>query len=345
MPIDSRHDVSDESVRQLVHLPTDRVLKLRGSGMNEIASALAGVGPTCPASITYQAATHPTSVSVVAAILDEMQSTAIGLFPAWLPEAAEIRAAGGAGLAAVRVLASARATRSAHFGPFLSDLAAMALTGAGSSSRRFSPEIRALGLSRVIGESLGREGLVLLVNVPVGLDAYAEQALVAGVEWLADRGALGVWLTGAELVTVDWLPEVVLPSPSKPATVISTVIGKPHPGSAIEAMLEAALARHAWAAGRVWNQPYQSHALMNPVRLDLMWPEHWCVVEIDGPGHCRPDQFEADRQRDVLLQLDGYAVLRFTNARVRYDVEAVVRQISAFIKSRNEPPKGTRYGK
>ena len=54
-------------------------------------------------------------------------------------------------------------------------------------------------------------------------------------------------------------------------------------------------------------------------------------VEIDGPEHCRPARFEADRQRDVQLQLDGYAVLRFTNARINHDVGAVVHQIGTLI--------------
>jgi very-short-patch-repair endonuclease len=84
----------------------------------------------------------------------------------------------------------------------------------------------------------------------------------------------------------------------------------------------------------MWNHSYQSNALRNPVRLDLLWPAERCVVEIDGPEHCEPARFEADRRRDVQLQLDGYAVLRFTNARVRHDVEAVVDQIGKFIQAR-----------
>lgn len=112
------------------------------------------------------------------------------------------------------------------------------------------------------------------------------------------------------------------------------MVGRPHPGSVIETALEAALARHPWAAGREWNQTYQSHALASPVRLDLLWRAERCVVEVDGPEHCHPVRFEADRQRDVQLQIDGFAVLRFTNARVRHDVEAVVRQIGSFIHQR-----------
>jgi very-short-patch-repair endonuclease len=68
--------------------------------------------------------------------------------------------------------------------------------------------------------------------------------------------------------------------------------------------------------------------------VDLLWPVERCVIEIDGPEHRDPLRFEADRQRDVQLQLDGYAVLRFTNARIKHDVHAVVRQIGEFLQAR-----------
>ncbi|MEE3919208.1 DUF559 domain-containing protein [Micromonospora sp. BRA006-A] len=118
------------------------------------------------------------------------------------------------------------------------------------------------------------------------------------------------------------------------------------PGSDAEKRLEAALAAQSWAAGRRWNQSYQSHRLAAPVRLDLLWPDERCVVEIDGPEHCRPVRFEADRQRDVQLQLDGYAVLRFTNARVIHDVGTVVTQIGTYLRARRRDlAEGLHHGR
>jgi hypothetical protein len=103
----------------------------------------------------------------------------------------------------------------------------------------------------------------------------------------------------------------------------------------VEATLEAVLRRQEhWAYGRLWNATYQPAAVRSPIRPDLLWPAERVAVELDGPEHCRPAQYDADRDRDVHLQLDGYAVLRFTNARVRYDVQAVAAQIEHLIRTR-----------
>ena len=123
-------------------------------------------------------------------------------------------------------------------------------------------------------------------------------------------------------------------SPRKTGSEPASPVGEPHPGSAVEAALEAALAAESWAAGRRWNDTYQPTSISPPVRLDLVWHRERCVVELDGPEHCHPVHYESDRQRDVQLQLDGYAVLRFTNARVVHDVGAVVHQIGTYIRGR-----------
>jgi very-short-patch-repair endonuclease len=221
---------------------------------------------------------------------------------------------------------------------------------------RFAPEVRIAGLARVLAASFGRSHLSILVNVPAGLSAVSEEVLVAGCEWLAHRGELGVWLTGAPLIAVDRVetmtvrlpPAVVslardLPEPAvrrPPAARVArtvtypAVIGIPHPASIAEQALETALVSRDWATGRAWNQTYQSNLLTNPVRLDLLWRDERCVVEVDGPDHGAPLKYAADRQRDVQLQLDGYAVLRFTNAQVMTDTAAVINQIKRFLQNR-----------
>ena len=312
------------------------MVRLRNVGSDDVVRFAAHAATGAPAVLTHRVHCLTSPVGFVRAALDDMEAAAISLFPAWLPGAEDIHQPGGAGVAAIRALALALAARSRHFGPFLGDLAAFALAGGPAASRRFTPEIRAAGLARVIADSFGRHGVVLAVPVPDGMTAPEEYALVAGAEWLAARGRLGVWLLGAPLAHVDWLPSLpitgVAAAPPRPMT--DDVTGKPHPASAAEAALEAALAAQDWAYGRQWNQFYQSHALASPVRVDLLWPRARCVVEIDGPEHREQLRFEADRQRDVQLQLDGYAVLRFTNARIRHDVHAVVRQIGEFLQSR-----------
>jgi very-short-patch-repair endonuclease len=112
------------------------------------------------------------------------------------------------------------------------------------------------------------------------------------------------------------------------------VAGRPHPGSRGEQALEAALSACEWAAGRAWNQTYQPHPLAAPIRVDLMWERERCVVEIDGAEHRGAAKFADDRRRDVRLQLDGYAVLRFLDVQVLTDIDTVVRQIGQFLRNR-----------
>jgi very-short-patch-repair endonuclease len=339
-PKAARRDGVDQMVRQLSGLATDRVVHLLGTDADLVTFAAAHGTAAVPAVVAYRAQATSSVADVVHAALDVLELMAVRLFPAWLPEAASIRAPGGAGLAAVRATALAKASRSAHFGPFLMDLAVLALSGVRPSNRRFPPEILAIGLARVIAESFDRDQVALLVRVPSALTAAEDHALAAGSEWLVDHGRLGVWLIGEPLAVVDRLTTSNLPSPPgliadwTRLTAHADAVGNPHPRSAAETALEAALATQPWAAGRLWNQSYQVHVLRNPVRLDLVWPAERCVVEIDGPEHRELRQFEADRQRDVHLQLDGYAVLRFTNTRVHHDVGAVVHQIGALIQSR-----------
>jgi very-short-patch-repair endonuclease len=321
----------------LADIPVDRVVQVRGGSLDTVAAAAAdGLGDL--AAVVVGPASCATPRAFVRDILDDLERVAIALLPGWLPDAAEIHRPDPAGLAAVRAAALTRAHGSPHLALFLTELAAVALSGRRVTTSDLPLETRSIGLARVVAEGFGRAGVLLLAQVPAGLTADGERAMVAGAEWLAHQGRLGVWLVGSPLRQVDRVPVVQAPElPLSQVAALSTGLptsGKPHPGSATEAALEAALTQESWAIGRRWNQTYQSHALTAPVRLDLLWPDERCVIELDGPEHCHPARFEADRQRDVQLQLDGFAVLRFTNARVSHDVGTVVRQIGAYLRSR-----------
>ena len=51
--------------------------------------------------------------------------------------------------------------------------------------------------------------------------------------------------------------------------------------------------------------------------VDFAWPDARLIVEVDGYGYHRsPSAFEDDRERDVMLTLAGWRVLRFTWAKV-----------------------------
>jgi very-short-patch-repair endonuclease len=332
---------------QLAGLPLDRVVHLRDASADTIAAAVAEDFDDLSA-VVVSPTQCMTPTDFVDATLNDLETVALALLPAWLPDAVDIGRPDPAGMAAVRAAAARRARGSPHFAPFLAELATVALSGRRSARTGFPREVRCLGLTRVIQEGFDRGRTVLLVQVPDDRTIVDEHALIAGTQWLTHHGRLGVWLIGDSLSDVDWIPSVRLAAavPRLSPSTSAVAAGKPHPASAVEAALEAVLASERWAAGRRWNQSFQSNTLNEPVRLDLLWPSERLVVELDGPEHCHPVKFEADRQRDVQLQLDGYAVFRFTNARVSHDVHAVVHQIGMYLRARRcDIAEGSKHGR
>nr|MDT0660601.1 DUF559 domain-containing protein [Micromonospora sp. DSM 115978] len=330
--------------RELTDVPWDRVIALPDPGIDALAMLIARSHPELAAVVHSPAARHTMPADFVHAALDRLEQVAVGLLPAWLPEAADGVRPDTAGLAAIRVAAAERARRGHYPGTFLPDLAIVAVTGRRATTT-LPVRARAAALARLVADAFGRRKVVLLVEPTDGDGAV----VAAGAAWLVHHGGPAVWLVGAGAAGLDGLPQIRIDPPPAARGVPDddhAVAGKPHPASEVEKTLEAALAAEGWAAGRVWNQSYQSHALTVPVRLDLLWPDERCVVEIDGPEHCRPVRFEADRQRDVQLQLDGYAVLRFTNARVTHDVGAVVQQIGRYLLARRrDMAEGRHHGR
>lgn len=213
----------------------------------------------------------------------------------------------------------------------------------------FPPEIRAAGLARVLCAGYRRPEAAILVRVSSGLPPAAEEVLVAACEWLAQHGGFGVWLTGPPPRAVDHIESVAAPIPEDVAALIREIepgdaeasplpaltypplAGLPHPGSAAERQLEAALSPCDWAAGREWNQLHASGPLNNPIRVDLLWRAERCVVEIDGPEHLGPLRRAADGQRDERLRRDGYAVRRFTNEQVLKRLSTVLAELERFL--------------
>jgi very-short-patch-repair endonuclease len=51
------------------------------------------------------------------------------------------------------------------------------------------------------------------------------------------------------------------------------------------------------------------------------------VIELDGPVHDSPEAGEADRQRQMSLEGIGLRVMRFKNADVERDLDAVLSRI------------------
>ncbi|MDQ7903544.1 DUF559 domain-containing protein [Phytohabitans sp. ZYX-F-186] len=332
---------------QLAKVPLDRVVHFSGASAADIVATVARFGDLPAAVVVAPSATGSVAV-FVAEVLDALDAVARQLLPGWLPEADELDGPQGAALAAIRAVATERARVAGYSSAFLTDLAERALTGRPSRAR-LRPEVRAAGLARTVAEGFQRDRLVLAI--PTGTKPGpipAANIVVAASEWLADRGRLGVWLTGAESPNPERVGTVHLrPVPQKTDAASTPAeagpeLGRPHPRSGVEAALEAVLARREWAYGRIWNGTYRPTLIRSPIRPDLLWPAERVVVELDGLEHCRPEQYDADRVRDVQLQLDGYAVLRFTNARVMHDIQAVAAQIEHLIRTRrHDMAKGT----
>jgi very-short-patch-repair endonuclease len=324
---------------QLAGVPADRVVQVRGADTGRVARLIAEHSTDLAAVVTRGSVRRTTPREFVDAILTDLEQVAVELLPAWLPEVSDVHRADLGGTAAIRMIATARAAHAHYTRSFLVDLALLAVTGYRAGGSTLPVRAHAVQLARLVAESFGRTRCVLLVSVPQELTAPERAAMVAGGDWLTHNAKVAVWLLGSAPVDAERVP--VMPLDDVPRGPVAP-IGKPHPASTVEAALEAALAAESWAFGRRWNQTYRSGALAAPVRLDLVWPRERCVVEIDGPEHCHPVHFEADRQRDVQLQLDGFAVLRFTNARVVHDVGAVVHQIGTYLRGRRrDTAKGT----
>jgi very-short-patch-repair endonuclease len=320
-------------------IPVNRVVSLPEVDIDDLAQVLAGEPGELAPLVTRVPDSCNSPGAFAEAAVAELERAAVGLLPAWLPGTSESRPDLG-GLAAARLLAAELARRGRYPRRFLTDLAVLSLTGRRPPTASLPLRIRARELARLVAVAFGRRRTVLLVDGSDG-DGPGVEAVVAGAEWLVSSGGPAVWLLGT---TSERVPAVRVGIPADKGSV--AVAGRPHPGSTVEAALEAALARESWATGRRWNQDYRSNALTPPVRLDLWWPAERCVVEIDGPEHCRPDRYELDRRRDVRLTLDGYAVLRFTNARIIHDVGAVVHEIGTFVRAqRRDTAEGNNHGR
>ncbi|MGW5265949.1 endonuclease domain-containing protein [Microbispora sp. NPDC004025] len=342
---------------RVVHLHAGQDMHLHGDP-DTVALAIDPLPDDAPALVTYVPRPAGTPAAVVADVLRELESAALAMFPAWLPEADGITGTGGAAVPAVRAHALRAGSATRHFAPFLAHLAERALherargvtAGSGTAGRagRFPPEIRAAGLARVLCSGYRRAEAAILVPMPPDLAPSAEEVLVAACEWLAHHGGFGVWLIGPPLRSVDRIETVTAPIPEGVAALVREVepgggeefpppltfpplAGSPHPGSAAERRLEAALSPCAWAAGREWNQLHASGPLSNPIRVDLIWRAERCVVEIDGPEHLSPRRLAADGQRDLRLRRDGYAVRRFTNEQVLERLGTVLAELERFL--------------
>jgi very-short-patch-repair endonuclease len=285
--------------------------------------------------------------------LRELVRIVLALFPAWLPEAKGIDTPAGAGDSAVADVARAAAERSSLFGPLLVRLARAALANQTSPALDGIPrEVVALECGKLIRATY-QLGDIILILPATTLDGTEIQACERTVLWLADHVKCAVWIAGptaARMPRIRIIRDAIAPlahsDEHEPAGTVPTpppwvtpLAGRPNPFSTAEQRLEVHLAAQDWADGRAWNQGWQAGAKHNRIVVDLVWKREQLVVEIDGPDHLGAEKFAADRHRDRLLQLQGFAVLRFTNEEVLNDPAQVASQIERFLKQKRTMKK------
>lgn len=67
---------------------------------------------------------------------------------------------------------------------------------------------------------------------------------------------------------------------------------------------------------------------VGPFVADFLCEEAKVIVEADGPVHQSDDQRARDRERDLWLRRQGFAVLRFPEERIMTRVDDVLREIA-----------------
>ena len=61
--------------------------------------------------------------------------------------------------------------------------------------------------------------------------------------------------------------------------------------------------------------------------VDFYCAQAKLIIEVDGDTHAEPDQADYDQARTIWLEADGYRVIRFQNAEVHKNLEAVLGAI------------------
>ncbi len=122
--------------------------------------------------------------------------------------------------------------------------------------------------------------------------------------------------------------------------LVGPVVGKPHPGSEVEQLLNKRLSSdHDLGALFEYNQRLAAFG-GNQYIVNLVWKQGGLVVELDGPEHHGHLTYVKDRERDYRLYMSGYTTLRVTNDEVCIDVERVVTKIKNMVGRLKAHQKG-----
>jgi very-short-patch-repair endonuclease len=79
----------------------------------------------------------------------------------------------------------------------------------------------------------------------------------------------------------------------------------------------------------------ETQAKIEGYTVDAVWRDLMLAVEVDGYRYHRsPHKFETDRERDVVLTVAGWTVLRFTWRQLTYEPHWVAEKVRACVRAR-----------
>jgi len=78
---------------------------------------------------------------------------------------------------------------------------------------------------------------------------------------------------------------------------------------------------------------------VGPYFADFACPEFRCIIEIDGASHEVKELY--DKKREEFLEMDGWTVIRFTEAQVHGDLEGMLEAVGVALDDRRRPPHPT----
>jgi very-short-patch-repair endonuclease len=106
-------------------------------------------------------------------------------------------------------------------------------------------------------------------------------------------------------------------------------------------MLQSGLERAFRHLVRAYELPQpQYNVYIEGELVDVVWPEHRLIVEVDGfKWHRGKRAFGNDRRRDRLLIRAGWTVVRFTDDQVAEDPAGVAAELSELLSDGPWPPR------
>lgn len=353
------------------------MVRLTGASADDLLATIDDLPVTAPIVIGYRLTPDLDGSAFVDAVLADLRSVVIALFPSWLPGGDDsVTGRSELDLAGALAIASRLSRASSNFGPFVADMVRRAFDD-DSARETYAREVEVAGLVKLLLAGYLRRDIALLVSADPDLPPEHHRSIAHACEWLAGHGPMCVWLAddglptvdrfrtedvgplGADLLSTALLGTARVPSPpSGPAAgddpigtsrIVAPVIdGRPAPHSESEQRLERHLRECDWAHGYRWNSTIDTGSTLHQrIRADLTWPAAMVIVEIDGHDHRTSAKYAADRLRDNMLQRRGYLVLRYTNDQVLRDVGLIVSELQDVLDERRpapaieQKPKGT----